>query len=273
MPSHIAFFISDSTGITAETIGYSLIAQFPDLKFNNTTIAYIESEEQANNVLKKIEESAKKSKLPVLIFSTLADPKLREIISKAKGVFLDCFNAFLPKIENALKEKSAQTIGQYHAIKNKHRHASRIENIHFTLETDDGNRTEHYPDADLILMGASRSGKTPVCLYLAMHFGLRAANYPLTEEDLAKPELPKAIASYQEKLFGLTVDPTSLSEMRKNRYQNSQYASSAQCEKEIEKSEDLFKRYKIPFLNTTDFSVEEISTKILHTLKLKRHPM
>jgi regulator of PEP synthase PpsR (kinase-PPPase family) len=147
---------------------------------------------------------------------------------------------------------------------------SRIDAVNFALDNDDGSKIKHYDKADIILVGVSRSGKTPTCLYLALQFGIKAANYPLTEEDLQNFSLPDVLKPHKHKIFGLTIDPERLAAIRNERKANSRYASLAQCYYETEEVEHLYQQEQISFLSTTDLSVEEISTKIMQKAKIKR---
>lgn len=267
----IAFFISDSTGITAETLGRSLLTQFKDLEFEQTTIPYVSTVENAKEVLEQINQASIESHSKVIVFSTLADPKMREIIRSCNCLFIDFFDSFIPTLEEELHSKYAQKIGELHKIANFKTYDARVSAIEFALNTDDGIGINHYKNADIILIGVSRCGKTPTSLYLALKFGLFAANYPLTEEDLSIATLPKSLEAYKNKLFGLTITTQRLHEIRQQRKPNSIYSSLPQCQKELDMVERIFRRTDIPFLNSTNFSIEEIATKIMAMKQIKRH--
>ncbi|MBU0455577.1 MAG: pyruvate, water dikinase regulatory protein [Pseudomonadota bacterium] len=266
----ILFFISDSTGLTIETLGNSLLTQFNYMDAERITLPYINTVEKAHQAAQTIQWYCKNDCKNVLIFSSLVDPEIRKIIRNTKAIMLDSFETFLPQLEQALQEKHKKNIGLSHAVKDENTYASRIEAINFALLTDDGGGTKHYDQAEIILTGISRSGKTPTCLYLALQFGVLAANYPITEEDLHTYTLPKPLQPYQSKLFGLTIQEDRLQEIRAQRRPDSRYASSKQCQVECQQAEDLFKQHYITYLNTTRFSIEEIATHIIHQRGMKR---
>jgi regulator of PEP synthase PpsR (kinase-PPPase family) len=247
-----AFFISDGTGITAETLGQSLLAQFENITFNKFTRPYIDSVEKARAMVQQINAAGDKDELRPIIFDTIVNQEIREVLA-----------TFLAPLEQELSSHSSYSVGKSHSIGHNSNYMERIEAVNFALDNDDGARTHYYDKADLILVGVSRCGKTPTCLYMAMQFGIRAANYPLTEDDMERLQLPAALKEHRSKLFGLTIDPDRLTAIRHERKPNSRYSSYAQCEFEVREVESLFRRENIPHINSTHFSVEEISAKIL----------
>jgi len=266
-----AFFISDGTGLTAEALGHALLAQFEKIEFERITVPYIDDEQKANKLVKQINTAADTDGAPPLVFDTIVDSNIRDLISTAKGFMIDIFGTFLKPLEQELESSSSYTVGKSHAIDNEYSYERRINAVNFALDNDDGARIRHYNEADLILVGASRSGKTPTCLYLALQYGIKAANYPITEEDLEDQKLPTALRQHKEKIFGLTIEPERLAVIRNERRPNSRYSSIQQCMHEIEEIELMYRRERIPYLNTTAYSVEEIATRIMATTGLKRH--
>ena len=258
-----AFFISDGTGITAETLGQSLLAQFENVTFAKFTRPYIDSVEKARAMVQQINLAAEKDGFRPIIFDTIVNQDIREILATSNGFMIDIFSTFLAPLEQELSEHSSYSVGKSHSIGHNSNYMERIEAVNFALDNDDGARTHYYDKADLILVGVSRCGKTPTCLYMALQYGIRAANYPLTEEDMERLQLPNALKQYKHKLFGLTIDPDRLTAIRNERKPNSRYASFAQCEFEVREVESLFRRENIAYINSTHFSVEEISAKIL----------
>lgn len=258
-----AFFISDGTGITAETLGQSLLAQFEAVSFTKLTRPYIDSAEKARAMVQQINHAAEKDGARPIIFDTVVNHEIRDILAESSGFMIDIFSTFLAPLEAELQGRSSYSVGKSHSIASSTHYMERIEAVNFALDNDDGARTHYYDKADLILVGVSRCGKTPTCLYMAMQYGIRAANYPLTEEDMERLQLPNALKPYRHKLFGLTIDPDRLTAIRHERKPNSRYASFAQCEFEVREVENLFRRENIPYINSTHFSVEEISAKIL----------
>lgn len=266
-----AFFISDSTGITAETLGHSLLTQFPQCEFEQITIPYINNVEKAREALIRINQTSQADQAKAIVFSTLANPEIRSIVADCNGMFIDIFNLFVPALEEELRSKYSQQIGKSHNIANFANYDARVSAIEFSLNTDDGIGINNYDNADLILVGVSRCGKTPTCLYLALKFGIFAANYPITDEDMLNPYLPKKLQAYKEKIFGLIISPERLHEIRQERRPDSNYAAIEQCKKELNIVEQMFKKDNIPYLNSTTFSIEEIATKIMSLKKMRRH--
>lgn len=266
-----AFFISDGTGLTAEALGNSLLAQFEKIEFEKITVPYIDTVEKARDVVARINSSADTNPDKPLVFDTIVDNTIRGIIAEADGFMVDIFGTFLSPLETELQASSSYSVGRTHAINNNSRYEERIHAVNFALDNDDGARTRHYDEADLILIGASRSGKTPTCLYLALQYGVKAANYPITEEDLDDQKLPAPLRAHKEKIFGLTIEPERLANIRDERRPNSRYSSLKQCLMEVEEIETMYRRNRIPFMNTTTASVEEISTRIMVTTGLQRN--
>ena len=265
-----AFFISDGTGITAETLGNSLLAQFDSIEFERFTLPYVDSLEKAQKVVERINRTTLENGEKVIIVDTIVNKDIRRVIDASNSLNIDIFTAFLAPLEAELKVESSYSVGKSQSITTSPKYLARIEAVNFALDNDDGAKIRYYSEADIILVGVSRSGKTPTCLYLAMQFGIKAANYPLTEEDIEELRLPNSLEPHREKLYGLTIDPDRLSAIRTERRANSRYASLKQCYHEVYEVEMLYERENIPFLSTTDRSIEEISTRILEETGLKR---
>ncbi len=260
------FYVSDGTAITAETVGHSLISQFDDIQFTEVRLPFIDSDKKAQKAADKI--NAVNDDFQALVVNTVVDIKLRKIIHSGGGLKLDPFNSLLRKIENNLEIKRSPIVGKTHGIRNDKAYTARMDATNYALSHDDGMSLD-YAEADLILIGVSRSGKTPTCLYLALRYGVKAANYPLTEEDLDKLKIPDNIMKYREKVYGLTIDPFRLSQIRSERRVGTKYANIRQCRAEITDAESMYFRAGIEYLSTTDTSIEEISGKVLLALKLK----
>lgn len=265
-----AFFISDGTGITAETLGNSLLAQFDSIEFERITLPYVDSVEKAEKAVEKINRIAAETGQAAIIFDTIVDKNIRKVIDASNALNIDIFAAFLAPLESELQVESSYTVGKSHSPTTSPNYLARIDAVNFALDNDDGARTRHYHDADIILIGVSRCGKTPTSLYMAMQFGIKAANYPITEEDMAELKLPAALQPYRHKLFGLTIDPERLAAIRTERRANSRYASLKQCYHEVDEVEEMYQRENVPFLSTTNKSIEEISTRIMAETGLQR---
>ena len=264
------FVVSDSTGITAETFSNSVLSQFAQFEFQAIRIPFIDTIEKAQSVADRINQCAQEQGQQPLVFSTLVDPKMAHIIGAANCTFLDLFGAFVRHIERALGVKSSRSVGRSHSGGMSKRYNNRIEAINFSLAHDDGQSNRDLAAADVILVGVSRSGKTPTSLYLAMQHGLKAANYPLIPEDFERQQLPPALAAHRKKLFGLTIAPERLSEIRSERRPNSRYANLDNCRMEVAEAEAMMRRSGIRWLSTTTKSIEEIATTILQELRPER---
>ena len=264
------FIISDGTGITAESLAHSLLTQFENISFEKQTIPYIDTPEKAETVTTRINQCFEETGVKPLVFMTLVNQSISNQIQQSNACVFDLFSVFLAPLEQELKTKSSFTVGRTHGLANVESYNHRIEAVNYTLAHDDGIKTRDYDKADIILIGVSRSGKTPSCLYMALQFGVLAANYPFTEDDLAFFHLPDVLKPFKSKLFGLTIDPQRLKFIRNERRPGSQYASAEQCRIEITEVEAMYQREGIPFINSTCYSIEEIATKIMTSAGIKR---
>ena len=267
----IVFYISDSTGITVETIGRSLLTQFSSLEFETHTFRFINSEAKALEVVEAINavNGDDNDNGRPIVFSTLVDPTIRDHIEHSHCLYFDVMQAVLQPLADELGMPVRPTIGQSHGVVHNQDYDDRMTAVNFTLGSDDGLHTNHYDEADIILLGVSRSGKTPTSVFLALHYGINAANYPLVEEDLERLQLPRAIREWRNKVFGLTIAPERLHSIRSERRPDSEYASLRQCQYEIRQVEALYRQYGIKYVDVTHMSVEEIATSIMSQLKLK----
>ena len=270
MTNRTVFFVSDGTGITAETFGNAILAQF-DIEPRRVRLPFIDSEDKAHQVVRQINHTAELEARKPLVFTTLVDMQVLRVIQQGcKGMMLDMFGTFVKPLEDELGIKSHHRVGRFSDIsKNKDYH-DRIEAINFSLAHDDGQTHDDLAGADVILVGVSRSGKTPTSLYLAMQHGLKAANYPLIPEDFERKQLPPALAPFRKKIFGLTISPERLSEIRSERRPGSRYASLANCRAEVHEAEAMMRRSGIRWLSSTTKSIEEIATTILQEIRPER---
>ena len=268
--SRPVFFISDRTGITAENLGHALLTQFTSIKFEHHSLPFIDSAEKARLAAAAINQSAQAAGCTPLIFSTLIDETFRSIIADTQSHVIDFFGTFINTLEIELHTQSSRAEGLSHGISNEVVYMSRMDAINFALKNDDGVSTREYKNADVILIGVSRSGKTPTCLYLAMQFGLRAANYPLTVADMSGGTLPKILQPYHSRILGLSINAERLRTIREIRRQNSEYASLAQCKKETRLINDLFQTENIPHIDSSHISVEEIATSVIQLMRIHR---
>lgn len=265
------FFVSDGTGITAQMLGHSLLTQFEGMEFNQVTLPFVDDVNKAGDCVERIERESLRGDGQPIVFSTLVNGDVREVVRRANAVFVDFFETFIGPLEAGLGVKSSHTIGRSHSAMDKQEYKQRIEAINFSMAHDDGASHRDLGEADVILVGVSRSGKTPTSLYLALQFGIKAANYPLIPEDFSRMQLPEALHAYKPKLFGLTIAPERLQEIRRERRPGSQYADPANCRYEIEHAELMMKREGIRWTNSTTKSIEEIAATILRELRIERH--
>jgi regulator of PEP synthase PpsR (kinase-PPPase family) len=271
-PRRFVFFVSDRTGITAEMLGNSLLSQFEDIKFQRETIPFVDSPEKVEAVVRQVNEIAQREGHMPIVFSSVVDEVASSIIrEQTHALTLDLFQVFIAPLESELKAKSSHAAGRSHGIANSHEYFSRMEAINFTQAHDDGVATRDLGKAQVILVGVSRCGKTPTSLYLALQFGIRAANFPLTPDDFADRRLPASVLPFRDRLYGLTINPDRLHQIREERRPGSKYAALDTCRFEVREAETLMEGERIPMLDTTSKSIEEIATTILHRAKLQRH--
>ena len=266
------FFLSDRTGITAEMLGNSLLTQFEDFDFLRVTIPFVDTPQRVAEAIRQVNETAQREGRRPLVISSVVDEAMSETIRRdAEALTLDLFQVFIQPLEAELGAKSSHAAGRSHGIANSHEYFARMEAINFTQAHDDGATTRDLEKAQVILVGVSRCGKTPTSLYLALQFGIRAANFPLTPDDFTDRRLPGSVVPHRAKLFGLTIQPERLREIREERRPGSKYAALDNCRFEVREAEALMTREGIPMLDTTTKSIEEIATTILHRAKLQRH--
>ncbi|WP_076413558.1 pyruvate, water dikinase regulatory protein [Shewanella sp. UCD-KL12] len=263
------FYISDGTAITAEVFGHAVLSQFP-IEFDALTIPFVETEAKANAIKAQINDCFITTGERPLVFHSIVKPEIRDIIYSSEGIDYDFLNTFVAPLEQQLGIKASPVVHRTHGKANDG-YEARIDAINYTMDNDDGQTLKNIDKADLVLLGVSRCGKTPSSLYLSMQFGIKAANYPFVEDDMDNLKLPDALKRNKKKLFGLTIDPERLHEIRQSRMENSRYSSLRQCRLEVKEVEMMYKRERIPFVNTTNHSVEEIATKILAETGLERH--
>ena len=265
-----AFFVSDRTGITAEMLGHSLLTQFDGVRFREITIPFIDTAEKAHDFVRRVNAAAGADGVRPIVISTLVNAEISGIVARANALFLDSFEIFIEPLERELGTKASHAVGRTHNVNDFANYHHRIEAVNYALSHDDGVSKRELTEADIILVGVSRCGKTPTCLYLAMQFGIRAANYPLIPEDFSSMQLPSQIKSLRGRLYGLTIRPTRLQQIRNERRPGSRYATLANCEFEVREAEALMRQEGIPYLDATSKSVEELATTILQEAKLER---
>jgi regulator of PEP synthase PpsR (kinase-PPPase family) len=264
------FFVSDGTGITVEMLGHSLLTQFEGIDFHQVTVPFVDSSAKAEACVARVNEAAKAGSERPVVFTTLVNVEVRNVIRRAEAFVLDFFEIFLGPLEGELGAQSSHTIGRSHSARDIKVYSNRIEAINYALAHDDGTSSRELEKADVILVGVSRSGKTPTSLYLALQFGIRAANYPLIPEDFDRMGLPKVLDQYRHKLFGLSIAPERLREIRNERRPNSKYAQLENCRFEVQQAEALMRREGLRWVNSTAKSIEEIATTILQEFRLER---
>lgn len=255
------FFVSDSTGITAETIGNSILAQFEAVRFEKHRLPFIDDARKAESAAARIKALYEATGTRPIVVNTMADPSLGQIVAVSGALMLDVFAPFIDPLEDELGTKHSGAVNRSHGLVDFDKYEARMNATNYALAHDDGIDVD-YSQADLILVGVSRSGKTPTCLYMALHYGVSAANYPLIDDDLDKLELPAQLRPYRDRLCGLTIDPQRLAQIREQRRPGSRYADLQQCCWELQQADRLLQQERIPCLNTTHVSIEEIASKI-----------
>jgi regulator of PEP synthase PpsR (kinase-PPPase family) len=264
------FFLSDRTGITSETLGHALLTQFSAVEFEYYSLPFITSDVKALQAVTEINEAGGKSGLTPIVFSTMVKDDYKPIIAESDAHIIDFFDVFINPLEQELGVESSHTSGLSHGISDEAVYMQRIDAVNYALHNDDGISTRHFDTAEIILIGASRSGKTPTCLYLGLQYAIRAANYPLTGVDVDDLKLPSVLLPYREKLYGLIISPDRLRSIRELRRPGSAYASLQQCQREVRNIKALYDQEGIHYVDTSHVSVEEIAATILQQQKLKR---
>ncbi|GHH46780.1 MULTISPECIES: posphoenolpyruvate synthetase regulatory kinase/phosphorylase PpsR [Gammaproteobacteria] len=263
------FYVSDGTGITAETIGHSLLTQFSGFSFVTDRMSFIDDADKAREASQRIQAAGERYQVRPIVVNSCVDPALSMILAESGALMLDVFAPFIEPLERELNTPRHSRVGQAHGMVDFETYHRRINAMNFALSHDDGVAL-NYDEADVILVAVSRAGKTPTCIYLALHYGIKAANYPLTDEDLETDRLPPRLRPYRRKLFGLTIDPERLQQIRQERRPNSRYSAPETCRREVAAAERMFQVERIPTLSTTHTSIEEISSKVLTTFGLQR---
>ena len=269
MPNRTVFFVSDGTGITAETFGNSILAQFAG-KPRHVRRPFIDTPDKAHQVVREVNHTADAEGRRPVVFLTLVNTEILDILKQSRGLVLDMFNTFIEPLEAEFGIKSNHRIGRFSDVSKSQEYTDRIEAINFSLAHDDGQSAKNLAAADVILVGVSRSGKTPTSLYLAMQHGIKAANYPLIPEDFDRGQIPSTLAPFKKKCFGLTIDPERLSQIRNERRPGSRYAALENCRAEVREAEAMMRREGISWLSSTHKSIEEIATTILRDLRPDR---
>lgn len=263
------FFVSDGTAITTETLGHTLLTQFPGVEFRQERIPFVDSPDKADDVLEKINQASAKDGAPAVVFLSIVNNETREVLYRSEGIILDLFADFLDTLERVLGVKRESTVGRAHGGADSERYEDRIEATNYALAHDDGIAL-NYGNADIVLVGISRTGKTPTCLYMALNFGVKAANYPLTQQDLEEQRLPASLRPHTAKTVGLMIDADRLAQIRETRRPNSRYSSLKQCHWEVDAAESLLRSNGIAVVHTTHSSIEEIASRILAQLGMQR---
>ncbi|MDG2524306.1 kinase/pyrophosphorylase [Stenotrophomonas sp. HITSZ_GD] len=267
--SRPVFYVSDGTGITAETIGHSLLTQFSGFSFVTDRLSFIDDPDKAREACHRIVSAGERYQVRPIVVNSCVDPQLSLILAESGALMLDVFAPFIEPLERELNSPRHSRVGRAHGMVDFETYHRRINAMNFALSHDDGVALD-YDEADVILVAVSRAGKTPTCIYLALHYGVKAANYPLTDEDLESDHLPPRLRAYRRKLFGLTIDPDRLQQIRQERRPNSRYSAPETCRREVAAAERMFQMERIPTLSTTHTSIEEISSKVLTTFGLQR---
>ncbi|ACY53333.1 kinase/pyrophosphorylase [Vibrio diabolicus] len=268
--SRDVFYVSDGTAITCETLGHVVLGQFPFIP-NEKTFPFVESQDKVADVVKEIETSYQRNGVKPLVFFSIVVPDVREMLLEAPAYSYDVLESIVQKVQDDIQMAPKPKLQRSRSVgKDSDTYFDRIAAIEYTLAHDDGITLKGLEQADIILLGVSRSGKTPTSLYMAMQFGLRVVNYPFIAEDVKMMRLLPEFEIHRHKLFGLTIDPERLTEIRENRLSGSDYASTEQCKLELDTVEALFRREAIPYINTSSLSVEEITTRILEKAGMKR---
>jgi regulator of PEP synthase PpsR (kinase-PPPase family) len=263
------FYVSDGTGITAETIGHTVLTQFAGTRFVTDRIPFVDNVDKARATVAEIRRAGDEHGTRPIVVNSCVDPALTAVLAESGALMLDVFEPFIAPLERELGQQRQSRVGRAHGMVDFETYHRRINAMNYALSHDDGIGAD-YSEADVVLVGVSRAGKTPTCVYLALHYGICAANYPLTEEDLESDRLPARLRPYRHKLFGLTIDPERLHQIRQERRPDSRYARMETCRREVAAAEAMLRTEGIQMLSTTHASIEEISSRVLEELGINR---
>jgi regulator of PEP synthase PpsR (kinase-PPPase family) len=263
-------FVSDRTGVTTETVGHALLSRFAGMAFDSVTMPFVLSATAAHGVVTRIDAIAAAQRAKPIVFCTIVDEEIREIIKQANALVIDLF-ANIGELERELGMTAGVAVPAMHGATRDPTYAARIGATNYALANDDGAGAQDYGSANVVLIGVSRTGKTPTCLYLALQYGVFAANYPLAEEQLEAGQLPPVLQRHRAKLYGLTLGADRLQQIRSERRPGSRYASRQQVQYELRAAQAMFERFRVPHLDVTECSIEEISSRILDEMGLVRH--
>lgn len=264
-------FVSDRTGVTTETLGHALLSRFEGIAFDSVTMPFVLNVTQAQGVVRRIDAMAAEQKAKPIVFCTVVDEATRAVVKQANALVIDLFS-YVGQLESELGKQATVAGGPaMHGAKTDPTYAARIDATNYALANDDGGGARDYRSANVVLIGVSRTGKTPTCLYLALQYGVFAANYPLAEEELESGELPKSLLLYRPKLYGLILGAERLQQIRGERRPGSRYASAQQVQYELRAASALYERFKVPHLDVTECSIEEIASRIMDEMTLARH--
>ena len=266
-PNRTVFFVSESTGITSETMGHSLLSQFPHIDFTYIQRPYVDTVEKAEKLVEEISQVCQNLGFRPLVFATMPDLAINKLLESADCYYYEIFENFIDKIGHDLHTKPTRESGLSHGLVNEKTYDLRIDALNFTLKHDDAMVLKTLGDADVIIVGVSRSGKTPTSLYLALKYGIKAANYPITDSDFEKHALPDVLLENREKLFATTIEATRLREIREKRRAGSQYAAIQTCKSELKKAQQLYDKYGLVPMDVTHQSIEELSAQIVRKLR------
>ena len=267
---YLVCFVSDGTAITAETLGQSLLSQFPELRYDQRNIPFVTTRRRAEKLLDELQQAKAVYGNHILTFATMPDQKINALLAQAPGHYYEFFNQLVSQLSSDLNLKITPKSGVHHGLTDTKDYDSRMDVVNFALTHDDAISFKHLDQADIILLGVSRSGKTPTCLYLALHYGLRAANYPLTTDDFNLGDLPDKLKAHKNKLIALTITPQRLAEVREKRRSSVLYSSLKVCQHEVKQALQLFEQYQLPILDTTSQSIEELAAKIVQ-IQSRKH--
>lgn len=261
------YFLSGSTGILAEDLGKALLCQFPEISFNEEKIPFIRTEEDAWKAREHILKRS--SGRHPLVFSTIMNPELIGILDAPEIEFFNICDTYLNRLAELLEAEPLRESGFSRHLDDTTM-AKRVSAIQYCIAHDDGSLTRDYDEAEVILLGVSRSGKTPVSVYLATQMGIKTANYPLVCEDLNAYRLPMDIIRNKKRVVGLSTTPEILHHIREKRYKDSSYAKLATCVKELSQAHQIFLNYQIPVIMSDGRSIEETATQVAQTLAVNR---
>jgi regulator of PEP synthase PpsR (kinase-PPPase family) len=265
------YLLSDSTGETLDRIFLSLQSQFKDFDYGKKEFVFVRTEQQVDRIIAE----ASKTSNPIILYTIVETKLAKELSKKCEESNIPCFGVLgnlILAFSKLLNQKAIHKPSAQHVLDEEY--YKRIEAIQFTMTHDDGKKTDDILNSDVVLLGVSRTSKTPTSIYLANR-GYKTTNIPLVLNQKIPNELE--VNSIKTCVVGLFADPERLSDIRRNRVaimddnRSSSYTEIESIKKEVDESKKLFKKFNWPTIDVTRKSVEETAASIIKIVEIKKN--